>query len=179
MDTDRSRQSPSCVHTIMATVAVKAFSCDYNTHGRSCHRRRWKTRMKMDGLIRGAEERRRLQRFPWHEQIDTTAPPPKCLVLSKIGRWCTKCWWDIMTLKKLWPPAAPWTLWSSAKTTLPAYDGDAFKTAPGRHIFCAIFTHGRNKATWRAGSCGTRKDRSAYMRLRQGWILHRIPVWVV
>ena len=42
--------------------------------------------MKMDGVITvGAEERSRLQRFPWHEQIDTTAPPPKCRVLREIG----------------------------------------------------------------------------------------------
>ena len=61
----------------------------------------------MDGLIRGAEERSRLQRFPWHEQIDTTAPPPKCLVLSKIGRWCTKCWWDIMTPEKVMTTCSP------------------------------------------------------------------------
>ena len=74
----------------MATVGESLL---HNTHCRSCHSRRWKTRMKMDGVITvGAEERSRLQRFPWHEQIDTTAPPPKCRVLEK--NWVLiRYWW--------------------------------------------------------------------------------------
>ena len=40
--------------------------------------------MKMDAGVKiGADERSRLQRLPWHEQIDTTAPPPKCRVLIR------------------------------------------------------------------------------------------------
>ena len=39
-------------------------------------------------------------------------------------------------------PAAPGTLWSSTEPTLPAYNGDAFKTAPGRNIFVRIFNRG-------------------------------------
>ena len=66
--------------------SVKAFSRENDTHCQCCQRRRlaatWKTRMKIDGVRSvGEEERSRLQRFPWHEQIDTTAPPPKCRVL--------------------------------------------------------------------------------------------------
>ena len=38
----------------------------------------------MDGLSAEAEERSRLQRLSWHEQIDTTAPPPKCRVLGQV-----------------------------------------------------------------------------------------------
>ena len=50
-----------------------------------CHRKKRKTSrvMRMDGLRFEAEERSRLQRLSWHEQIDTTAPPPKCRVLMR------------------------------------------------------------------------------------------------
>ena len=50
-----------------------------------CHRKKRKTSrvMMMDGLSTEAEERSRLQRLSWHEQIDTTAPPPKCRVLGQ------------------------------------------------------------------------------------------------
>ena len=61
-------------------------------------------------------------------------------------------------------PAAPGTLWSSTEPTLPADNSDAFKTAPGRNIFGRIFNkggRGREKATWREGSCGTLRDKSA------------------
>ena len=138
MDADWSRQSPPWVHPIMATIGESPLvSGEHDTHCWSCHRRRlatWKTRTKMDGVRSGAEERSRLQRFPWHEQIDTTAPPPKCRVLmTEIGRW----WGTTEVVNRL--PAAPRTLWSPSEPTLPAYNGDAFKTAPGRNIFGRIF----------------------------------------
>ena len=51
-----------------------------------CHRKKRKTSrvMMMDGLSTEAEERSRLQRLSWHEQIETTAPPPKCRVLGQV-----------------------------------------------------------------------------------------------
>ena len=154
---------------------MKALSGEHDTHCWSCHRRRlatWKTRTKMDGVRSGAEERSRLQRFPWHEQIDTTAPPPKCRVLMRKN--VMRCNWGCK-LK----PAASRTLRSSSQSTLPAYNSDAFKTAPERSIFGRIFKRTWEKqGTWRADSCGTRRDRSACTRPRQGWTLHKTPAMV-
>ena len=58
--------------------------------------------MMIDGLSVEAEERSRLQRLPWHEQIDTTAPPPKCRVLRSFMRFILRCWMSSVSSFHLW-----------------------------------------------------------------------------
>ena len=85
-------------------VTINDNQCPLSYHGNSqggkpslantshCHRKKRKTSrvMRMDGLRFEAEERSRLQRLPWHEQIDTIAPPPKCRVLGQV--WSASDW---------------------------------------------------------------------------------------